>query len=819
MTRRARGPFAAATAFILAAMAAPFLLLSAPEAAEAGTSLIINPGFETAGTGDMPACWEKSGWGDNDFTFTTTADAHSGSKAMTVALTRRVNGDRKAMMTETPDCAPNVTAGQQYDLSVWYKSTTADTAVTLFRHDTTAGWQYWTDLMNPPVSAAWNKAEVRTPPVPAGTDQLTWGVSVYGAGSVTTDDYTAELVGGTPPEPVCTGTGAQCRDGKWDVLPAQNPVRSMHSVVLKNGKVLLIAGSGNNTDNFAAGSFTSAVYDPEAGTYKVIPTPDDMFCSGHIQLSDGRVLIMSGNKAYPAADGSHGYEGYRHSYVFDPDTETYTQTNDLNDGHWYPSATELGNGDVLSFGGLREDSTGSVTAEKWSAAQNKWLPLSQVNQTWSYWGLYPSMILMQDGRLFYSGSHVFGNGTPGTGSAVYDYDANTVTPINGLQNKDQRDQSASVLLPPAQDQRVLTIGGGNIDSNPDGNRLTDLIDLKQPNPAYSAGPLLPQGTVDLPTGTVPQTGAQGKMYVSAVLLPDGKILETGGGLHNRADPVHETSIFDPQTETFAPVAADPEARGYHSSAFLLPDGRVMATGDNPGNGTWNHNVSIYTPPYLFKGPRPQITSVTDNHWTYGSSQRISVDRTIARAELIRPAAVTHSSDPNQRFVDLPLTVVNGTTIDLNVTSNPNVAPPGWYMLLAVDANGVPSVAKWVHLDAQASATALRSTASARADIPSPHIHDFAQDLANKPQKPGKRRTSAPVGVRVSGCDNHYGTPDLCVPAVFPNTVKATAAARCTWLSRHDFQLPLKANGAADPLRLDPNHNGMACDRTDGMSPR
>jgi hypothetical protein len=426
---------------------------------------------------------------------------------------------------------------------------------------------------------------------------------------------------------------------------------------------------------------------------------------------------------------------------------------------------------------------------------------------------------MQDGRLFYSGSHVFGNGTPGTGSAVYDYDANTVTSINGLQNKDQRDQSASVLLPPAQDQRVLTIGGGNIDSNPDGNRLTDLIDLKQPNPAYSAGPLLPQGTVDLPTGTVPQTGAQGKMYVSAVLLPDGKILETGGGLHNRADPVHETSIFDPQTETFAPVAADPEARGYHSSAFLLPDGRVMATGDNPGNGTWNHNVSIYTPPYLFKGPRPQITSVTDNHWTYGSSQRISVDRTIARAELIRPAAVTHSSDPNQRFVDLPLTVVNGTTIDLNVTSNPNVAPPGWYMLLAVDANGVPSVAKWVHLDAQASATALRSTASAGADIPSPHIHDFARDLANKPQKPGKRRTSAPVGVRVSGCDSHYGTPDLCVPAVFPNTVKATAAARCTWLSRHDFQLPLKVNGAADPLRLDPNHNGMACDRTDGMSPR
>ena len=41
--------------------------------------------------------------------------------------------------------------------------------------------------------------------------------------------------------------------------------------------------------------------------------------------------------------------------------------------------------------------------------------------------------------------------------------------------------------------------------------------------------------------------------------------------------------------------------------------------------------------------------------------------------------------------------VDGNTIDLNVTSNPNLAPPGWYMLFVVDANGVPSVAKWVHL--------------------------------------------------------------------------------------------------------------------------
>ncbi|MFF1659119.1 galactose oxidase-like domain-containing protein [Streptomyces sp. NPDC058255] len=789
------------TSLLAVAGLAAGLLLVSPQPASAA-NLVKNPGFETAGTDGMPYCWEKSGWGDNDFTFSTVADSHSGTKAMKVSLTRRVSGDRKALITESTDCAPVVTAGKQYDLGLWYKTTTPDAAITLFRHDTTAGWQYWTDLKTLDMAGSWTQASVRTPAVPAGTDRITWGVSVYGTGSATTDDYTMDQVSDPIPPATCTGTAEECANGKWTVLPTQNPVRSMHSVVLNNGKVLLIAGSGNSEENFNAGTFTSAVYDPANGTYKVIPTPKDMFCAGHVQLSDGRVLVMSGNKAFPVA-GGHGYEGYKDSYVFDPVTETYSRTNDLNDGHWYPSATELGNGDIISFGGLREDSTGSVTAERWSAAQQRWLPLWQVNQTWSYWGLYPSMILMQDGRLFYSGSHVFGNGTPGTGSAIYDYDANTTTAIPGLQNKDQRDQSASVLLPPAQDQKVLTIGGGNIDSNPDANRLTDIIDLKAANPTYTVGPQIPQGTVDLGNGKVAETGSQGKMYVSAVLLPDGKVLETGGGLHNRANPVYEASIFDPATTAFDPVAADPEARGYHSSAFLLPDGRVMATGDNPGNGTWNHNVSIYTPPYLLKGTRPTITSVIDNEWVYGDTQRITVDRPIVKAELIRPAAVTHSSDPNQRFVDLPLSV-DGNNVDLTVTSNPNMAPPGWYMLFAVDANGVPSVAKWVHL--QGPSALATDTASA-------HVHSFADSPEGKVTKPGKKRSSQQVSTTISGCDRHYGTINVCVPTVFPDGVTKTTASRCAWLKKNDYGR-LRVNGKDDPLGLDPNGDGIACGKGD-----
>ncbi|WP_174805484.1 galactose oxidase early set domain-containing protein [Kitasatospora sp. MMS16-BH015] len=658
------------------------------------TNLVANPGFEQLDANGFPVCWEKAGWGNGTVVSGTTTDAHGGGRAMQVQVTGVTTGDDKVMMLENSGCAPTVTAGHQYNLALWYKSTTPNAVLTTFRHDTAKGWQYWTDLETLPVAPSYTRTSVLTPVIPPNTDQITWGVSVYGTGSVTTDDYTMDDATAPSGGGSCTA-GAACTKGSWQVLPFLNPVRSMHAIVLHNGKVLLMAGSGNDPMAFAAGTFSSAVYDPAAGTFVQIPTPSDMFCSGHVQLPDGRVLIMSGTKAYPAADGSHGYEGLTSSYVFDPASNAYTRTNDLNDGHWYPSATEMGNGDVMSFGGLRADSTGSVTAERYSAAAQAWMPMNQVNQTWSFFGLYPSMVLMQDGRLFYTGSHVFGNGTPGTGASIYDYTRNTLTDVPGLQSKDTRDQSMSVMLPPAQDQRVMTMGGGNVDTNVDAGRQTDLIDLKAASPAYTPGPLLPQGTV---TGGGAEAPGQGKMYVSAVLLPNGQVFETGGALHNRADPVFEASMFDPTTNTFTPgMATDPIPRTYHSASVLLPDGRVMSVGDNPGNGSFDLHISVYTPPYLYQGTRPQITSVANSMWSYGSSQRITTSAPIVRAELIRPAAVTHSSDPNQRFVDLPITVNTDGSTTLHVTSNPNIAPPGYYMLFAVDSNGVPSVAQWVHV--------------------------------------------------------------------------------------------------------------------------
>jgi hypothetical protein len=300
---------------------------------------------------------------------------------------------------------------------------------------------------------------------------------------------------------------------------------------------------------------------------------------------------------------------------------------------------------------------------------------------------------MQDGRLFYTGSHSLGgNSFDDTGAEIYNYQTGTRTDIAGLQAKDEMDHSTSLLMPPAQDQRVITMGGGNTVSNVDANRLTNIIDLKQANPTYQPGPLLPIGTMAA-TGQ-PQTPAQGKMYLNAVILPDGKIFETGGSLHTRADDVTEASMYDPVANNFTSMATDPVPRNYHGTATLLPDGRVLLIGSDPNFGQFELRISVYSPPYLFHGPKPVITDLPNANWAYGTTQQLTVDRPIAKAQLIRPAAVTHQSDPNQRSVDLPLTDT-GINIGVNLTANPNLAPPGWYMLFVTDANGVPSVAKWV----------------------------------------------------------------------------------------------------------------------------
>ncbi|SDK66873.1 kelch motif-containing protein [Streptomyces indicus] len=94
-------------------------------------------------------------------------------------------------------------------------------------------------------------------------------------------------------------------NGKWDIveLPDEYKLNTIHAALLHTGKVLLVAGSGNNQKNFDAKKFDTVLWDPVKNTYKKIPTPNDLFCTGHTQLPDGKLLVAGGTKSYEKLKG------------------------------------------------------------------------------------------------------------------------------------------------------------------------------------------------------------------------------------------------------------------------------------------------------------------------------------------------------------------------------------------------------------------------------------------------------------------------------------------------------------------------------------
>ena len=737
------------------------------------------------------SCFAQAAAAGRSLHFTATPESAGG--AALVTLGRR---SRPVVLAEAPACDPAVVEGHPYRATLQYAGTLAPLSLEVLAH-TRAGWHTWyvaATRLRP--SRSFLTRTILLRPVQPGVDHVALGLLLKGTGWVRARGFTlvdasehtpahttvkTEAVTPTTSTPASPAPATPASPGQWHVLEDVEQARTIHSVLLQNGKLLLMAGSGNSRMEFEAGRFRSFIYDPVANTWKELPTPKDVFCSGHVQLADGNVLILGGTSEYPpptkpGEEPSTKYKGENASWIFNIRTESYEEVpwdkahpnqpaepGPLLSGVWYPSATELGNGNVISFGGLNEKTGEGATSTNYFLGPyneevkgdkpGEWVGWeSEIQQTYSwFWGLYPSMILTADGRLFYDGSHVFGNGIEGTaqapsGSSIYDFwctpgksqaeeeketgstnpnaivkgpngEFRRVTDTPGLTHPDQRDQSASLLLPPAQAQKVMIMGGGNTyEPNTAATSSTQEINLSETSPRWVAGPELPAGEAE--SGM--ESMGQGKMYVSAVALPDGTVLETGGSLYPRTDNVREASIFDPATNSFTPVAADPVGRNYHSEALLLPDGRVLTLGSNPANPvtgqeSFETRLSIYEPPYLFDGPRPVLTAIDGqanhlegsfNHtaqWEYGSQHTLSYTSAepIASAVLIRPAAVTHSSDPNQREVALPITqnAADGT-LKVGLTSNPNLAPPGYYMVFLVNSKGVPAVAQWVHVGPQ-----------------------------------------------------------------------------------------------------------------------
>jgi galactose oxidase len=146
------------------------------------------------------------------------------------------------------------------------------------------------------------------------------------------------------------------------------------------------------------------------------------------------------------------------------------------------------------------------------------------------------------------------------------------------------------------------------------------------------------------------------------------------------------------------MASQVARRGYHSTSLLLPDGRVLSAGsDDFVAPDMSQTVEIYSPPYLFQGTRPTITSAPTS-LKYNAAFTITTAdaATITRVALIRPGSVTHADDFDQRYVDLAFTTGVGV-VNATAPLSGNYAPPGYYMLVIVNSSGVPSVMPFLRL--------------------------------------------------------------------------------------------------------------------------
>jgi hypothetical protein len=467
--------------------------------------------------------------------------------------------------------------------------------------------------------------------------------------------------------------------GQWQVLPYSAPALAVHATVLNDGRVLLVEGSGSNASQFAAGTFNVWVWDPQAGTFTNVPRlPFDLFCGGHAVLRDGKVLFVGGTSAYPTAS-RNAFLGSKTTYEFDPATNTFTRQADMASARWYPSVLERGDGSILAVtGGNNIDGTTVPQAEIFDPSAGAWSQLQGLR----WFPYYPSLTLLQNGLVFYSGDASANSNAHPPG--VWDPASNAFTVAPSLSDPDNRNQAASLLLPPAQSQRIAVFGGGGAPSGASAVADSDVYDV--------SNPAAPRHSIGLPM-------AAGKLHVLGVILPDETVFETGGGQHFATDAVQEAATYDPSTGFWSQMNPPTVPRTYHSEAVLLPDGRVATLGSNPLFFAPEVRIEVFSPPYLFRGPRPTIDSGPTSV-AYGSAYAVSVSvppgAALKKLVLVKPASVTHSTDPNQRLVELPFGG-SGGVYTTTIPVNPNLTPPGWYMLFALDDQGRPSVAHWVQV--------------------------------------------------------------------------------------------------------------------------
>jgi hypothetical protein len=464
-------------------------------------------------------------------------------------------------------------------------------------------------------------------------------------------------------EASATVSDPQASIGVWSA-PVNLPNIMQHAILLPGSSKILYFEDG-------AGA---RVLNPDTGQTTPVPVGSNLFCAGHTLLVDGRPFVIGGDGPTDSA------MGIPDTNIFDPAANAWTRVSDMNFARWYPTATSLPDGRKLALSGSNNGCLTCFvqTPEIYDTATNTWTemaPSADANIPY-----YPFVYILPDGRLVQVGAT-----EQATSTQALNFQTETWATIDSRVI----DAGSSTMYAPGKILKAGTASDGNTPVRP-ASPNTYVIDMTGASPAWRQ------------VGSM----ANPRAFLNLTTLPNGNVLATGG--ESTADgtilanAVKAAESWSPTTEQWTTLASEQIERLYHSIAMLLPDGRVLVGGGgNDGAVPNSPSYEIFSPPYLFQGPRPAITSAPS---AVGYAENFTVETPdaarITSAALFAPAAVTHSFDENARRVPLTMSIGSGS-VQLQSPPNGNVAPPGYYMLFLIDSTGVPSVASWIKLNPSA----------------------------------------------------------------------------------------------------------------------
>ncbi|GIM89382.1 hypothetical protein Ato02nite_011750 [Paractinoplanes toevensis] len=472
--------------------------------------------------------------------------------------------------------------------------------------------------------------------------------------------------------------------GSWSA-PVGFPLVPVAAALLPNGKILTWSAEYADDFNGGTGSTLTATYDPATGVVTqrdVVETGHDMFCPGISVLPDGRIMITGGNDAEVTS-------------IYNPATDAWTRGPDMKTPRGYQSSVTLGDGRVFTIGGSWSGGNGNVdvahkSGEVWSASTG-WKSLPGANVVPMLTADTTNGDYRKDNHAWlfaWSGNKVLQAG-PSKAMNWYTADGNGTVAAAGTRGDDTDAMNGNAVM--YDTGKILTLGGA---PNYDDSAATAN--------AYVL-------TISGSTVTTKKVGsmANTRAFQNSVVLPDGKVLVTGG--QNFAVPfsdnttVYSAELYDPATEKFSTMASATVPRNYHSVSLLMPDGRVFSGGGGlcGGDCTTNHfDGQFFTPPYLLNedgtaATRPTITTAPTTA-ANGATINVKTGAAVTGFSIIRMGTATHTVDTDQRRLSLTPTAANGG-YNLTVPADKGIAVPGYWMLFALDAKGVPSVAKIIKI--------------------------------------------------------------------------------------------------------------------------